>query len=103
LGDDGTCELETPRRSIRVDVNEIRSVHSSPETDGGRESYTIKYRGQRRRRSTLTGVGGCENVSPSKPGKREVGGLRLSGRVLQVDAELAQFDDRGPAPADRVG
>jgi hypothetical protein len=45
LGDDGTCELETPRRSIRVDVNEIRSVHSSPETDGGRESYTIKYRG----------------------------------------------------------
>jgi hypothetical protein len=26
LGDDGTCELETKRRVIRLHVNEIRSV-----------------------------------------------------------------------------
>jgi hypothetical protein len=30
-------------------------------------------------------------------------GSAFLGSCLQVDAELAQFDDRGPAPADRVG
>ena len=44
LSDDGTCELDTPRRSIRVHVNEIRSVRYSPETDDSSESYTIQYR-----------------------------------------------------------
>ena len=44
LSDDGTCELDTPRRSIRVHVNEIRSVRYSPEADDSSESYTIHYR-----------------------------------------------------------
>jgi len=44
LSDDGTCELVTPRRSIRVHVHEIRSVRYSPETDDSSESYTIHYR-----------------------------------------------------------
>src|SRR5918995_1081480 len=30
-------------------------------------------------------------------------GFGISGRLLQVDAELAQLDDRRSAPADRVG
>jgi hypothetical protein len=44
LSDDGTCELDTPRRSIRVHVSEIRSVRYSPETDDSSESYSIRYR-----------------------------------------------------------
>ena len=44
LSDDETCELDTPRRSIRVHVSEIRSVRYSPETDDSNESYTIHYR-----------------------------------------------------------
>jgi hypothetical protein len=44
LSDDGTCELDTPRRSIRVHVSEIRTVRYSPETDDSSESYTIHYR-----------------------------------------------------------
>ena len=44
LGDDGTCELETPRRVIRLHVNELRSVRYSRETDDQSESYTIHYR-----------------------------------------------------------
>lgn len=42
LGDDGTCELETKRRLIRLHVNEIRSVKYV--SDEG-EEYTIRYRG----------------------------------------------------------
>jgi hypothetical protein len=50
----------------------------------------------------LTAAGAGENVFPSKPGDRKVGGLRhFLG--LQIDAELAEFDDRCSAPADRVG
>jgi hypothetical protein len=45
LGDDGTCELETKRRVIRLHVHEFRSVHYSAETDEQIESYTIHYRG----------------------------------------------------------
>jgi hypothetical protein len=30
-------------------------------------------------------------------------GFGITALVLQVDAELAQFDDRRSAPADRVG
>ncbi len=47
LGDDGTCELETKRRVIRLHVNEIRSVQYSPETGEEDESYTIHYAGGR--------------------------------------------------------
>jgi hypothetical protein len=42
LSDDGTCELETKRRVIRLHVNQIRSVQFSPEGDESRESYTIR-------------------------------------------------------------
>lgn len=45
LSDDGTCELETKRRVIRLHVNEIQSVRFSPETSEQGESYTIRYRG----------------------------------------------------------
>jgi hypothetical protein len=45
LSDDGTCELETKRRVIRLHVNEIRSVQFSPETDEQCEDYSIRYRG----------------------------------------------------------
>jgi hypothetical protein len=44
LCDDGTCELETKRRVIRLHVNEIRSVRFWRETDERSESYTIHYR-----------------------------------------------------------
>jgi hypothetical protein len=43
-------------------------------------------------------VAAAENVSLSKPGDREADRLRLD-----ADAELAQFNDRSSAPADRVG
>jgi hypothetical protein len=43
LSDDGTCELETKRRVIRLHVNEIRSVAYSA-SDAG-ESYKIHYHG----------------------------------------------------------
>ena len=45
LGDDGTCELETPRRVTRLHVGEIRSVRYRRDSESRRESYTIKYRG----------------------------------------------------------
>ena len=44
LSDDGTCELETERRVIRLHVNEIRSVRYSRDSEDGRESYSIHYR-----------------------------------------------------------
>lgn len=44
LGDDGTCDLETKRRVIRLHVNEILSVQYRPETDEGSEYYNIHYR-----------------------------------------------------------
>jgi hypothetical protein len=50
-----------------------------------------------------TRAGAAENVLPSKPGDRKVGGLRdVSALALQLDAELAQLNDRRSAPADRV-
>jgi hypothetical protein len=45
LGDDGTCELETKRRVIRLHVNEIRSVEYRPTNEGDNEAYTIRYQG----------------------------------------------------------
>jgi hypothetical protein len=45
LVDDGTCELETKRRVIRLHVNDLRSVRFLPETDEQSESYTIHFRG----------------------------------------------------------
>lgn len=45
LGDDGTCELETKRRVIRLHVNEIHSVQHRPESDESGEHYTIRYQG----------------------------------------------------------
>jgi hypothetical protein len=45
LGDDGTCELETKRRVIRLHVNDLRSVRYRRKTDEQSESYTIHYRG----------------------------------------------------------
>jgi hypothetical protein len=43
LSDDGTCELETKRRVIRLHVNEIRCVAYSRSDEGA--SYTIHYHG----------------------------------------------------------
>jgi hypothetical protein len=45
LDDDGTCELETTRRAIRLHVNEIRSVRYSRDSESDCESYTIYYEG----------------------------------------------------------
>jgi hypothetical protein len=45
LDDDGTCELETKRRVIRIHVSEIRSVRYSRDPEGDGESYTIYYHG----------------------------------------------------------
>jgi hypothetical protein len=43
LSDDGTCELETKSRVVRLHVNEIRSVKYSRGDEN--ESYTIRYHG----------------------------------------------------------
>lgn len=43
LGDDGTCELETKHRVVRLHVKEIRSVQSWD--DDAVEGYTIHYHG----------------------------------------------------------
>ena len=43
LGDDGTCELETKRRLIRLHVAEIRSVEYHRDDESDSESYTIHY------------------------------------------------------------
>lgn len=43
LSDDGTCELETKRRVVRLHVNEIQSVKYSRGDES--ESYTIRYQG----------------------------------------------------------
>jgi hypothetical protein len=53
--------------------------------------------------STVTVRIDGKNVSPSKPGDQELGGFGISALVLEVDAGLAQLDDRRAAPADRVG
>ena len=45
LDDDGTCELETKRRVIRITASEIQSVEYWRDSDGAREHYTINYRG----------------------------------------------------------
>jgi hypothetical protein len=45
LDDDGTCELETKRRVIRIQVNEIRAVRYSRDSEGGNEHYGIYYDG----------------------------------------------------------
>jgi hypothetical protein len=45
LSDDGTCELETKRRVIRLLVNEIRSVDYWRGDESDREYYTIYYQG----------------------------------------------------------
>jgi hypothetical protein len=45
LDDDGTCELETKHRVIRIHVSEIRSVRYSRDSEDGSENYTIYYRG----------------------------------------------------------
>jgi hypothetical protein len=45
LSDDGTCELETKRRVIRLHVNEIRSVKYRRNSEDTGESHTIHYQG----------------------------------------------------------
>ena len=45
LGDDGTCELETKRRVIRLDVVEILSVKYWRDSENTCEHYTIHFRG----------------------------------------------------------
>jgi hypothetical protein len=45
LDDDGTCELETKRRVIRLDVSEIRSVKYWRDSESKSENYAIYYRG----------------------------------------------------------
>jgi hypothetical protein len=42
LDDDGTCELETKRRVLRLHVHEIYAVRYHPETDESSESYEIR-------------------------------------------------------------
>jgi hypothetical protein len=44
LSDDGTCELETKRRVIRLHVSEISAVEYRDDDETG-ESYTIRFRG----------------------------------------------------------
>jgi hypothetical protein len=43
LDDDGTCELETKRRVIRLHVSEIRSVKYRRDSEGGSQHFTIYY------------------------------------------------------------
>jgi hypothetical protein len=43
LSDDGTCELETSRRVIRLHVNQISAVEYYKDDESDRERYTIKY------------------------------------------------------------
>ncbi len=45
LSDEGTCELETKRRVIRLHVGEIRSVTYWRDSESEREHYAIHYRG----------------------------------------------------------
>jgi hypothetical protein len=45
LSDDGSCEIVAKRRSIRIHVNQVRSVHFTPADDETSESYTIHYEG----------------------------------------------------------
>jgi len=45
LSDDGTCELETKRRVIRLNVHEIRSVEYRRDSEDDSESYLVRYRG----------------------------------------------------------
>jgi hypothetical protein len=47
LSDDGRCDLETKRGTVRLHVNEIESVKYRRGDDGGPDSYTIRYRGGR--------------------------------------------------------
>jgi hypothetical protein len=44
LSDDGTCELETKRRVIRLHVNQIESVKSISDPDS-RADYSLRYQG----------------------------------------------------------
>jgi hypothetical protein len=43
LSDDGTCELETKRRTTRLHVSQIRSVLYRRSSEGDGESYSIRY------------------------------------------------------------
>ena len=45
LSDEGTCELETRRRVIRLHVGEIQSVTYWRDSENEGEHYTIHYRG----------------------------------------------------------
>jgi hypothetical protein len=45
LGDDGTCELETKRRVVRLNVSEIQSVKYWRDSESESEHYTIYYQG----------------------------------------------------------
>jgi len=55
LSDDGTCELETTHRVVRLHVNEIRSVQYR--RDEGVERYTIHYQGGKLRATQrMTGL-----------------------------------------------
>lgn len=44
LDDDGNCELETRRRTIRIHARDIYAVRYSAETDDGPESYEIRFK-----------------------------------------------------------
>ncbi len=46
LSDDGTCELQTKRRSIHIHVSQITSVERWLDEDGW-ERYTIRFQGGR--------------------------------------------------------
>jgi len=45
LSDDGTCELETRRRVVRLHVNQISAVEYAEDDENPREWYTVEYNG----------------------------------------------------------
>jgi hypothetical protein len=45
LSDDGTCELMTGRRVIRLHVNQISAVEYYKDDESDYEQYTVKYNG----------------------------------------------------------
>jgi hypothetical protein len=45
IDEDGSCELETRRRTIRLHVLDIYAVRYNPETSDHRKSYQIRFKG----------------------------------------------------------
>jgi hypothetical protein len=56
LGDDGTCELETKRRVIRLHVNQIKAVKYENDSDRRAAYYIVYHGGSVPLDSTMTGL-----------------------------------------------